>query len=175
MFSSCFFRVPSKQKTQWLQKEQKRRKKLRKFLKRLQNNDTCSMPGLTCFTHDNHHWQTAPFWTSEGKHQLAVEIVCCGTVLKRGYIFGKLLSHPCFFALIPPFLTTPPPTSVGPFCACTSANNNTYWCLRTINDTHNFLFCEFATGFLEYFDINTDPYQVGLKISNCLPEITAFL
>lgn len=47
----------------WLLREQRRKKKLRKLLKRIKNNDTCSMPGLTCFTHDNQHWQTAPLWT----------------------------------------------------------------------------------------------------------------
>lgn len=53
----------ARDKKAWILKEQKRRKKMRKMIKRIRNNDTCSMPGLTCFTHDNQHWHTAPYWT----------------------------------------------------------------------------------------------------------------
>lgn len=126
------------------------------MIKRIRNNDTCSMPGLTCFTHDNQHWHTAPYWTCmTNTHPLKTRSVLAILLILWLYCFIMCLCLRVFFVC----------AIVGPFCACTSANNNTYWCLRTINETHNFLFCEFATGFLEYFDLNTDPYQVIFSFS----------
>jgi hypothetical protein len=40
-----------------------------------------------------------------------------------------------------------------PFCFCMNANNNTFSCLRTINQTHNYLYCEFTTGLITFYNL----------------------
>ncbi|UXI23198.1 hypothetical protein NH340_JMT09141 [Sarcoptes scabiei] len=55
---------------------------------------------------------------------------------------------------------TPPLWTNGPFCFCQNSINSSFWCMRTINETHNTLYCEFVTGFISFYDLNVDPYQV---------------
>ncbi|CAG9766023.1 unnamed protein product [Ceutorhynchus assimilis] len=55
---------------------------------------------------------------------------------------------------------TSPKWTEGPFCFCMNANNNTYSCLRTINLTHNFLYCEFTTGLVTFYNLRIDPFEL---------------
>ena len=64
---------------------------------------------------------------------------------------------------------TSPVWTDGPFCVCMNANNNTYWCIRTLNSSHNSLYCEFITGFVTYYDMRIDPFQLR-NIAHTLTE-----
>ncbi|XP_046392927.1 extracellular sulfatase SULF-1 homolog isoform X2 [Ischnura elegans] len=98
-------------------KEERIRRKERKLRRKAKMEDKeCLSERMNCFSHDNDHWRTAPYWTD------------------------------------------------GPFCFCMNANNNTYWCLRTINATHNFLFCEFVTGLLTFYNLRIDPFEQWNRI-----------
>lgn len=45
------------------------------------------------------------------------------------------------------------------FCFCMNANNNTYSCLRTINQTHNYLYCEFTTGLITFYNLKKGTHK----------------
>ncbi|KAL1497507.1 hypothetical protein ABEB36_008457 [Hypothenemus hampei] len=53
---------------------------------------------------------------------------------------------------------TAPKWTGGSFCFCMNANNNTYSCLRTINNSHNFLYCEFTTGFVTFYNLRLEMF-----------------
>ncbi|RUS88017.1 hypothetical protein EGW08_004183, partial [Elysia chlorotica] len=98
-----------------------RRMKLMMMLKvkrKRKSKKTCHTQNMNCFTHDNDHWKTPPYW------------------------------------------------NYGPFCFCSNANNNTYWCLRTINQTHDFVYCEFITTFMSFYDLRTDPHQLRNAVTD---------
>lgn len=66
---------------------------------------------------------------------------------------------------------TAPLWSAGPFCFCMNANNNTYSCIRTINATHNFLYCEFTTGLVTYYNLRIGEYSICTCKLNFLRKI----
>jgi len=49
-----------------------------------------------------------------------------------------------------------------PDCVCEDSFNNSYICIRTLNEEQNDVFCKFMddVGFEEYYDLNLDPYQM---------------
>ncbi|XP_060516571.1 extracellular sulfatase SULF-1 homolog isoform X2 [Cylas formicarius] len=70
---------------------------------------------------------------------------------------------------------TEPLWLAGPFCFCMNANNNTYSCIRTINTTHNFLYCEFTTGFVTFYNLRIDPFELHNKYDQLKPDEKSYL
>ncbi|KAG5307865.1 SULF1 sulfatase, partial [Acromyrmex insinuator] len=70
---------------------------------------------------------------------------------------------------------TAPLWNAGPFCFCMNANNNTYSCIRTINKTHDFLYCEFTTGLVTYYNLRLDPFEQWNRVSSLTPTEKSYL
>lgn len=142
-------------------KKGRKRKMKHKFRK--DSKHECRMPNMKCFTHDNYHWKTPPYWTSTTKvknrqRPRSIEYLSLlhGLTCKKDGLECTIMDNEHW--------RTPPYWTYGPFCFCSNANNNTYWCIRTINETHNFLYCEFITGFISYYNLLEDPHQLKNSI-----------
>ncbi|KAK7091796.1 extracellular sulfatase Sulf-1-like [Littorina saxatilis] len=105
-------RLRLRQERKELKKQRREERQRRKSSRRGKKKKNCNDQNMKCFSHDNDHWKTPPYW------------------------------------------------DYGPFCFCSNANNNTYWCMRTVNTTHDFLYCEYITLFIAYYDMLTDPFQL---------------
>ncbi|XP_050307144.1 extracellular sulfatase SULF-1 homolog isoform X2 [Anthonomus grandis grandis] len=70
---------------------------------------------------------------------------------------------------------TEPKWTQGPFCFCMNANNNTYSCVRSITPAHNFLYCEFVTGFVTFYNLRIDPFQLQNRYHHLTMSERAYL
>lgn len=116
----------ARRKRRLLRKQEKALKVI-KSKKKFEDSECSPDERLNCFSHNNDHWKTAPFWTD------------------------------------------------GSFCACTNSNTNTYSCVRNVNATHNYLYCEFVSGLITYYNLNVDPYQLRNIYSTLTTEELNFM
>lgn len=141
-----------------------KRKFKRKFKRnRKDNKHECRVPNMKCFTHDNDHWKTPPYWNFPSKFKTRHRIRSTEYLSQLHGISCKKDGMECSI-MDNDHWKTPPFWTYGPFCFCSNSNNNTYWCIRTVNETHNFLYCEFITGFISYYNMLEDPYQLKNSI-----------
>merc|ERR1712066_201047 len=109
-----------------LRKLQKYKRK-EKNKKKIEDSECSPDERLNCFSHNNDHWKTPPFWND------------------------------------------------GAFCACTNSNTNTYSCVRNVNGTHNYLYCQFVSGLITYYNLKVDPYQLRNIYLTLSPEELNFM
>lgn len=120
------------------QKKKKRQFPLRQQLKDLANNQEHATPELQI----------------KGEHDRSID----GEVCNATGTECKVVTADHW--VIPPLWTG------RPVCICTETGGISFLCLRTINTTHNTVYCEFMDGFSSYYNLHTDPYQLDNTIDS---------